>query len=94
MSGILTNLAAGELEEQVLEIGRAVQGAQLGMVGQGSEQGAGVLGVEEHGLAADLDARGELVARIDSYECTVNASLQQSFRRNRLAPREAVASRR
>jgi hypothetical protein len=41
-----------------------------------------------------LDARGDLVARIESYECAVNASLEQAFRRNRLGPREAVANRR
>jgi hypothetical protein len=31
-----------------------------------------------------LDARGDLVARIDSYECVVDASLNQAFRRNQL----------
>ncbi len=32
-----------------------------------------------------LDGRGEPIARIDSYECVVDASLAQAFRRNRLA---------
>ena len=32
-----------------------------------------------------LDARGEPIARIESYECVVDASLAQAFRRNRLA---------
>ncbi len=31
-----------------------------------------------------LDAHGELVARFDSYECVVDASLNQAFRRNQL----------
>jgi len=33
-----------------------------------------------------LDATGELVARLDSYECVVDASLNQAFLRNHLAP--------
>jgi hypothetical protein len=41
-----------------------------------------------------LDARGELVARIESYECVIDASLNQAFRRNRLAPRTTAANRR
>ncbi len=31
-----------------------------------------------------LDARGELVARLDSYECVIDSSLNQAFRRNQL----------
>jgi hypothetical protein len=31
-----------------------------------------------------LDDRGELVAQIESYECVVDASLGQAFRRNQL----------
>jgi hypothetical protein len=31
-----------------------------------------------------LDEHGELVARVDSYECVVDASLNQAFRRNRI----------
>ena len=31
-----------------------------------------------------LDARGELVARLGTYECVVDASLNQAFRRNQL----------
>jgi len=33
-----------------------------------------------------LDARGELVARLDSYECVIDSSLNQAFLRNRLTP--------
>jgi acyl transferase domain-containing protein/NAD(P)-dependent dehydrogenase (short-subunit alcohol dehydrogenase family) len=40
-----------------------------------------------------LDAGGELVARLDSYECVVDSSLNQAFRRNQLiAPSPVVAS--
>ncbi|MGP0063709.1 MAG: SDR family NAD(P)-dependent oxidoreductase [Isosphaeraceae bacterium] len=39
-----------------------------------------------------LDARGELVARLDSYECVVDITLNQAFRRNQLiAPSSVVA---
>ena len=39
-----------------------------------------------------LDARGELVARLDSYECVVDLTLNQAFRRNQLiAPSSVVA---
>ena len=39
-----------------------------------------------------LDARGELVARIESYECVVDPTLNQAFRRNQLmAPSSVVA---
>jgi hypothetical protein len=31
-----------------------------------------------------LDDRGELIARLESYECVVDASLGQAFRRNQL----------
>ena len=31
-----------------------------------------------------LDAQGELVARLDAYECVVDSSLNQAFRRNQL----------
>ncbi len=33
-----------------------------------------------------LDGHGELVARLDEYECVVDASLNLAFRRNQLAP--------
>jgi NAD(P)-dependent dehydrogenase (short-subunit alcohol dehydrogenase family)/acyl carrier protein len=33
-----------------------------------------------------LGASGDLVARLDSYECVVDSSLNQAFRRNELAP--------
>jgi hypothetical protein len=40
-----------------------------------------------------LDERGELVARLESYECVVDASLTQAFRRNQLtAPIPVTAS--
>ncbi|MDG3006241.1 type I polyketide synthase [Paludisphaera mucosa] len=39
-----------------------------------------------------LDDRGGLVARIESYECVVDASLNQAFRRNRLTHHQAVAN--
>jgi hypothetical protein len=40
-----------------------------------------------------LDDRGDLVARIESYECVVDASLAQAFRRNQLtAPTPVTAS--
>ena len=40
-----------------------------------------------------LDNRGELIARLDSYECVVDASLSQAFRRNQLiAPSPVTAS--
>src|SRR5262249_40208488 len=31
-----------------------------------------------------LDARGELIAHVDAYECVIDASLNQAFRRNQL----------
>ena len=37
-----------------------------------------------------LDAAGELVARLDSYECVIDSSLDQAFRRNQLAPCDPV----
>jgi hypothetical protein len=40
-----------------------------------------------------LDERGDVVARIESYECVVDASLTQAFRRNQLtAPTPVTAS--
>ncbi len=33
-----------------------------------------------------LDADGRLVARLEGYECVIDASLQRAYRRNRLAP--------
>jgi hypothetical protein len=32
-----------------------------------------------------LDAEGTLIARIDNYECVIDGSLNQAFRRNELA---------
>jgi len=37
-----------------------------------------------------LDAHGELVARLDSYECVIDSSLNQAFRRNQLVHRVHV----
>ena len=37
-----------------------------------------------------LDARGELVARLESYECVVDSSLNQAFRRNQLTALSSV----
>jgi len=37
-----------------------------------------------------LDAGGELVARLDSYECVIDSSLNQAFRRNQLVHRVHV----
>ncbi len=48
-----------------------------------------------HRATADLlflDADGQAVARIDDYECVIDASLSQAFRRNRL-PRVAGSPR-
>ncbi|QEH37091.1 Phenolphthiocerol synthesis polyketide synthase type I Pks15/1 [Aquisphaera giovannonii] len=48
-----------------------------------------------HRAVADIeftDADGGLVARIDAYECVVDASLNQAFRRNRLPQLEVASS--
>ena len=58
-SGVVADLPAGELEEQVLEVGRAVQVADAVVVGSASSSGFGVAQVEEDRLAAGLDALGE-----------------------------------
>jgi polyketide synthase-like dehydratase family protein len=39
-----------------------------------------------------LDAEGEPVARIESYECVIDSSLNQAFRRNRLPQLEVASS--
>ena len=39
-----------------------------------------------------LDARNELVARMESYECVIDASLNAAFRRNRLTHLETAAN--
>ena len=49
----------------------------------------------DHRAVADiefLDADGQPVARIDSYECVIDASLNQAFRRNRLSSLEVASS--
>ena len=49
----------------------------------------------DHRAVADiefLDAQGELVARIEAYECVIDPSLNQAFRRNRLTHREVAPS--
>ena len=51
--------------------------------------------VSDHRAVADiefLDAEGDPVARIESYECVIDASLNQAFRRNRLTHREVAPS--
>ena len=48
-----------------------------------------------HRAVADiefLDQHGNLVARIESYECVIDASLNQAFRRNRLSQLETASS--
>jgi hypothetical protein len=48
---------------------------------------ARVTQAREHRALADiefLDTDGQLIARIEDYECTIDASLNQAFRRNRL----------
>jgi acyl transferase domain-containing protein/NAD(P)-dependent dehydrogenase (short-subunit alcohol dehydrogenase family) len=48
-----------------------------------------------HRAVADiefLDTHGHLVARIESYECVIDASLNQAFRRNRLSQLEIASS--
>ena len=44
------------------------------------------LGVILTAMVTPFDARGELVARLDSYECVIDSSLNQAFLRNQLAP--------
>ena len=39
-----------------------------------------------------LDAEGNPVARIESYECVIDSSLNQAFRRNRLSQLEVASS--
>jgi hypothetical protein len=49
----------------------------------------------EHKALADfefIDEQGSLVARIESYECVIDPSLNQAFRRNRLAQMEVASS--
>jgi hypothetical protein len=58
-TGVVADLATGELEEQVLEIGGPVQVADRVVVGECIEQGLGLADVEEDRLAAGLDALGE-----------------------------------
>jgi hypothetical protein len=49
----------------------------------------------DHRAVADIefhDEQGEPVARIESYECVIDPSLNQAFRRNRLIHREVAPS--
>jgi NAD(P)-dependent dehydrogenase (short-subunit alcohol dehydrogenase family)/acyl carrier protein len=49
----------------------------------------------DHRATADIDfadAQGNLVARIEAYECVIDASLNQAFRRNRLSELEDASS--
>src|SRR3954454_18383033 len=61
--GVVADLPAGELEEQVLEVGGPVQVADLVVGGKRVEQAPRIAQVEEHRLAASLDALGELAMR-------------------------------
>jgi hypothetical protein len=61
------------------------------------EEGVRVLATirqeSEHRALADiefLDRQGDLVARIESYECVIDSSLNQAFRRNRLIHQEVT----
>ena len=56
---------------------------------------AAVRQFSDHRALADiefLDSDGQTVARIESYECVIDASLNQAFRRNRLSPLEVASS--
>jgi acyl transferase domain-containing protein/NAD(P)-dependent dehydrogenase (short-subunit alcohol dehydrogenase family) len=48
-----------------------------------------------HSACADIEflekASGKLIARLEHYECIIDASLQQAFLRNQLPPAESVA---
>jgi len=43
----------------------------------------------EHGASADMEfldrSSGKLIARLEDYECVIDPSLQQAFRRNQLS---------
>jgi hypothetical protein len=48
----------------------------------------------DHRAVADiefLDSRGKAVARIESYECVIDSSLNQAFRRNRLSELQVIS---
>jgi hypothetical protein len=48
-----------------------------------------------HRATADIDfadVQGNLVARIEAYECVIDPSLNQAFRRNRLTELEVASS--
>jgi acyl transferase domain-containing protein/NAD(P)-dependent dehydrogenase (short-subunit alcohol dehydrogenase family) len=56
---------------------------------------AAVRELGDHRASADIDfadAEGKLVARIEAYECVIDASLNQAFRRNRLSELEVASS--
>ena len=56
---------------------------------------AAVRHFNDHRAVADiefLDAEGNAVARIESYECVIDSSLNQAFRRNRLSQLEVASS--
>jgi acyl transferase domain-containing protein/NAD(P)-dependent dehydrogenase (short-subunit alcohol dehydrogenase family) len=62
---------------------------------QGVRVLAAVRQFSEHRAVADiefLDGEGQPVARIESYECVIDSSLNQAFRRNRLAQLEVASS--
>src|SRR4051794_3098022 len=59
VSSFLPYLSSGQLQEQILQIRRAMQGAQFGMRRQLVEQRLGMLGVAEHSFATHLHACGQ-----------------------------------
>src|SRR4051794_17941648 len=63
-SGVVADLPASELQEQILEVGRAMQVAHRVVGGKCVEERLGLAQVEEHRLAAGLDAVGERRQRL------------------------------
>ena len=56
-SSVLADLPTRQFQEQVFEVGRAVQGAQLVVFAQRQQQGLRLGRVEEHRFTAHLDPR-------------------------------------
>jgi hypothetical protein len=56
---------------------------------EGSQIVIRVTSEREHGATADIEfldrTNGKLIARLENYECVIDPSLQQAFRRNQLA---------
>src|SRR4051794_26120093 len=63
-SGVVADLPAGELQEQILEVGRAMQVAHRVARGERVEKRLDLAQVEEPRLAARLDAVGERRQRL------------------------------